>query len=290
LTVVTRGSVGDNPAFAVNFLHTGAMIVVHFLQYTPHGRFFLYFAALCREGACHGGPSLVRTGTSTFFEVPSYGSLLSRYGFLSLLRKHNAMCSYRFMMLLGLLMPTVVQAVPISYQLDPGHTNVLFSWDHFGFSNPSGSMQVSKGTLVYDEADPAKSSVEVSLSVPTLTTFVPKLDEHLKGADFFNAAQYPTITFKSTRVEPSFLCRFKSTAHFCTLKVTGNLTVHGVTKPVVLKARLNKLGEQPMLKKPAIGFDATATLQRSMFGMAAYVPYVSDDIKLRITTEASAVK
>jgi len=173
------------------------------------------------------------------------------------------------------------QAAPVTYQLDPSHTMVLFSWNHFGFSNPTADLGISDGKLVFDAADPAKSSVDVTMPLAKLDTHVSALDEHLKKPDFFDAAKYPVVTFKSTKVESL------GGDHF---KVTGNLTVHGVTKPVVLDATLNKEGQHPMLKVPAIGFDATATIKRSDFGVAAYVPAVSDEIQIRITTEAHAGK
>lgn len=173
------------------------------------------------------------------------------------------------------------QAAPVTYKLDPSHTMVLFSWNHFGFSNPTANLGIGEGTVVYDEAKPANSSVQVTLPLANLDTHVSALDEHLKKPDFFDAAKYPVVTFKSTRVEPLGGNKFK---------VTGDLTVHGVTKPVVLDATLNKAGMQPMLKVPAIGFDATATIKRSDFGMGAYVPNVSDEVHIRITTEAEAGK
>ena len=173
------------------------------------------------------------------------------------------------------------QAAPVTYKLDPSHTMVLFSWNHFGFSNPTANLGIGEGTVVYDEAKPANSSVQVTLPLANLDTHVSALDEHLKKPDFFDAAKYPVVTFKSTRVEPLGGNKFK---------VTGDLTVHGVTKPVVLDATLNKAGMQPMLKVPAIGFDSTATIKRSDFGMGAYVPNVSDEVQIRITTEAEAGK
>ncbi|MET0332175.1 MAG: YceI family protein [Dyella sp.] len=175
----------------------------------------------------------------------------------------------------------VTQAAPVSYQLDPTHTDVLFSWNHFGFANPSAHLSLSEGTLVYDEAKPAESTVEVTFPLTNLDSFVPQLDDELKSDKFFDAAKYPTITFKSTKVQSLGGGKFK---------VTGDLTVHGVTKPVVLDAKLNKLGEQPMMKVQAIGFDATATIKRSDFGVGAYVPSVSDEVKIHITTEAHAAK
>jgi len=173
------------------------------------------------------------------------------------------------------------QAAPVTYKLDPTHTMVLFSWNHFGFSNPTANLGISAGTLVYDEANPAKSSVEVTLPLANLDTHVSALDEHLKKPDFFDAAKYPVVTFKSTKVEALGGNKFK---------VTGDLTVHGVTRPVVLDATLNKAGMQPMLKVPAVGFDATGTIKRSDFGVGAYVPNVSDEVQIRITTEAEAGK
>lgn len=192
------------------------------------------------------------------------------------------MRAFRYLVLAGLIGAAVTaQAAPVTYKIDPGHTNVLFSWNHFGFSNPTANLGLGEGTIVFDDKDPAKSSVEVTLPLADLDTHVPALDEHLKKPDFFDADKYPAITFKSTNVQAAGGNKFK---------VTGNLTVHGVTKPVVLDATLNKSGEHPMTKAQTVGFDATATLKRSDFGVGAYVPNVSDEIQIRITTEASVPK
>jgi polyisoprenoid-binding protein YceI len=192
------------------------------------------------------------------------------------------MRAFRYLVLAGLLGAAVTaQAAPVTYKMDPGHTNVLFSWSHFGFSNPTANLGLGEGTIVFDDKDPAKSSVDVTLPLADLDTHVPALDEHLKKPDFFDADKYPTITFKSTNVQAVGGNKFK---------VTGNLTVHGVSKPVVLDATLNKSGEHPMMKVQTVGFDATATLKRSDFGVGAYVPNVSDDIQIHITTEASVPK
>ncbi len=192
------------------------------------------------------------------------------------------MRALRYLVLAGLIgAAATVQAAPVTYKLDPTHTNVLFSWNHFGFSNPTANLGLSEGTLVFDEKDASKSSVEVTLPLANLDTHVTKLDEHLKKPDFFDADKFPTVTFKSTKVQSLGGGKYK---------VTGDLTVHGVTKPVVLDAKLNKSGEHPMLKVQTVGFDATATVKRSDFGMGAYVPNVSDEIKIRITTEASVPK
>jgi polyisoprenoid-binding protein YceI len=169
------------------------------------------------------------------------------------------------------------QAAPVTYKLDPNHTMVLFSWNHFGYSNPTADLGLGEGTIVFDEQYPAQSSVEVTLPLARLDTHVVALDEHLKKADFFDAAKYPVVTFKSSKVEPLGDSKFK---------VTGDLTVHGVTRPVTLDVTVNKVGTQPMWKASAVGFDATATIKRSEFGVTKYVPMVSDEIHVHITTEA----
>ncbi len=176
---------------------------------------------------------------------------------------------------------TPIQAVSGTYKLDPSHTDVLVQWTHMGFSNPSAHFGNVDGTLVFDAADPTKSSVQVTLPLSGLNSFTAKFDEHLKSGDFFDAAKFPNATFKSTKVEAAGTNKFT---------VTGDLTIKDQTKPVVLDVTLNGAGEHPMLKVPAIGFDATTTLKRSDFGVGAYAPAVSDEVKIRITTEAEVQK
>ncbi|GGA47597.1 YceI family protein [Dyella nitratireducens] len=192
------------------------------------------------------------------------------------------MRTLRYVLLAGLLGTALsAQAAPVTYKMDPSHTMVLFSWSHFGFSHPVADIGISDGTLVFDQQDPSKSTVDVTMPLSNLDTHVPALDKHLKEPDFFDADKYPTITFKSTSVQSV------GNKHY---KVTGDLTVHGVTKPVVLNATLNNVGPHPMTGQQAIGFNATATLKRSDFGLGAYVPKVSDEIQINITTEGSVPK
>ena len=119
------------------------------------------------------------------------------------------------------------------------------------------------------------------LPLAGLNSFTAKFDEHLKSADFFDAAKFADATFKSTKVESAGTNK---------LTVTGDLTIKDIIKPVVLDVTINAAGEHPMMKVPAVGFDATTTLKRSDFGVGAYAPNVSDEVKIRITTEATGEK
>ena len=182
---------------------------------------------------------------------------------------------------LGLAVASVTTftiAKPVDYTIDPTHTATVFSWNHFGFSTPSANFSDIQGTISVDNAKPANSSVNVTIPLSSLNTNVKALDEHLKNADFFNAEKYQNITFKSTKVQAVGKNKYK---------ITGNLTVKDVTKPVVLDAVLNKQGVHPMTKAQSIGFNATTSFDRSAFGVGAYVPNVGDKITVNITTEAS---
>lgn len=167
------------------------------------------------------------------------------------------------------------------YDIDPGHTQILFTWNHFGFSNPSATLEKIGGEFQLDTEDLTKSSITVVLPLEGLHTGVPKLDEHLKSAEFFDASKYPEIRFKSTKVEKTGADR---------LKVTGDLSIHGVTKPVVLDVKVNKIGDNPMMKVASAGFDADVTIKRTEFTVGAYVPNVSDDIRVHITLDSHKAK
>ncbi|MCG6608338.1 YceI family protein [Acinetobacter baumannii] len=177
------------------------------------------------------------------------------------------------------LASTVTLAAPVDYKIDPTHTATVFSWNHFGFSTPSANFSDIQGVIKVDNAKPANSSVNVTIPLSSVNTNVPALDKEFQEEAWFNAAKYPNITFKSTKVET------KDKKHF---KITGDLTVKGITKPVVLDAVLNKQGEHPMAKVAAIGFNATTSFNRSDFGLGNYVPNEGDKITVNITTEATA--
>lgn len=184
--------------------------------------------------------------------------------------------TYALTALLVSSLPMAAHAAPETYNLDPNHTNISWHVDHFGFSSPSGRFGIKEGTLVLDEANPAASNLNVTIDVTGLVTGIPKFDEHIKSADFLDAAKYPTAIFKSTKVE-----RSGNEA-----KVTGNLTLHGVTKPIVLDVELNKIGEHPMTKVKSVGFSAETKIKRSDFGVNMYVPNVGDEVDIKIETEA----
>ncbi len=162
-----------------------------------------------------------------------------------------------------------------TYKLEPTHTSVTFQWTHFGFSHPSGKFMNADGSVTLDQANPAKSSVEVSFAIAGVDTGVPALDKEFQEANWFDAAKYPNATFKSTKVEVTG----KDTA-----KVTGDLTIHGITKPVTLDVKLNQMGQE--MGKTTVGFTAKGSINRSEFGIGAYVPAVSDKIDLYIESEA----
>lgn len=186
-----------------------------------------------------------------------------------------------------LVLATLIAAASFSaqaadkYDIDPTHTQVQFTYNHMGFSNITGRFDEVTGDFQFDAADPTKSSVSITIPVASISTGVDKLDEHLLKADFFDATQFPTATFKSTGV---------TAAGEGKLAVAGDLTIHGVTRPVVLDVTINGIGEHPMRKLPAAGFDARATIKRSDFGVGAYVPAVGDEVTLSITVEATQAK
>ena len=176
------------------------------------------------------------------------------------------------------LTTTFALAAPVDYKIDPTHTTTVFSWNHLGFLTPSANFTDIQGVIKVDNTQPANSSVEVAIPLSSINSSVAALDKEFQAEAWFNAAKYPNITFKSTKVET------KDKKHF---KITGDLTVKGITKPVVLYAVLNGQGKHPMLKVPAIGFNATTSFNRSDFGLGSYVPMVGDKITVNITAEAT---
>ena len=147
---------------------------------------------------------------------------------------------------------------------------------------PAAQFAQGTGSLEFDSANPAKSAVTVTIPIASLNTGVHDLDEDFRSSDFFDIDRFPTATFTSTKVEQG--------AAADRLKVMGNLTLHGVTKPVTLDATVVKIGTNPRSNLPTVGFDATTTLKRSDFGLGKYVPQVGDEIQMRIIVQAVEAK
>lgn len=171
-----------------------------------------------------------------------------------------------------------VSAAPVAYTLDPAHSQVLFSWNHLQYSNPEAGFDDISGTLMWDAENISNSSVDVTMAVDSVHSHVAPLDRKLKSAEFLDAERFPKATFVSTRVE-----RLDDAGH---LRITGNLTVHGVTRAVHLDAHVNRIGSYPMLEVPAAGFSASTVIKRSEFGVGGGIPYVGDELQVRITAEA----
>ncbi len=165
-----------------------------------------------------------------------------------------------------------------TYAADPGHSLIAWEVTHFGFSPYHGLITGVSGTLKIDPANLAASSVEVTIPIKAAAPFAgvasgnAKLDAHLATADFFDAEKFPTASFKSTRV----------TVKGDEAKIEGNLTIRGVTKPVVLDAEFVGAGINPFVKKPTVGFKAETTIKRSDFGINYGIPLVTDEVKLDI--------
>lgn len=170
-----------------------------------------------------------------------------------------------------------VLAAPVEYELDASHSQVVFSYEHLGFSTTYGMFSGFEGTIQYDAGDPANSSVNVSFPVTTMLTGWEKRFEHFMSGDFFGATEDEVVTFTSKSIEVTG----EDTA-----LITGDLTLNDVTKEVVLDAKLNQAGTNPLAEKEWLGFDATTTLMRSDYGLGAFAPAVSDEVEVQISIEA----
>jgi polyisoprenoid-binding protein YceI len=167
-------------------------------------------------------------------------------------------------------------AAPETYSLDAGHSFPRFSYSHLGFSTQLSRFNKTTGTVVLDKQ--AKTgSVDVTIDMNSVDTGSTVFDGHIKGAEFLDTAQFPTATFKSTKVvfegdKPA--------------SVEGNLTIKGITKPVTLKVTgyLNTM--HPMMKKDTIGADAVTVIKRTEFNAGKFAPYVGDDVTITISLEA----
>ena len=176
----------------------------------------------------------------------------------------------------GGLLAVAAFASPVladSYRIDPGHTQVTFTVKRFGFNHVIGAFDKVTGTFDLDEDNPENSGASVSIDTTSLYTGNPERDVIVHSRFWLNTENYPTITFTSTAVEKTG----EDTA-----KVSGNLTLLGVTRPVILDATLHKIGTEPAVRKKAAGFTATARLLRSDYGLTTAVGPIGDGVLIRI--------
>ena len=163
-----------------------------------------------------------------------------------------------------------------TYKLDPANTSIVWTSDHYGFSSPTGKFTQSEGVLTLDEVSPQNSSVEISINTNSVMSGSTQLDDVIKGKDFLDATKFPTAKFVSTSV----ILKNRTSA-----KITGNLTLLGITKPVILNVKLNKIGANPITNIKTVGFSANTTIKRSDFGMNFGIPGINDQVKLFIESE-----
>lgn len=172
-------------------------------------------------------------------------------------------------------------AEPEAYVLDPSHSQVVFSYEHLGFSTTYGMFSGFEGEIQFDQENPENSSVTVSMPVTSMLTGWEKRTEHFMSADFFDAADDDDapqmVTFTSTEI---------TVTGDDTAEITGDLTLNGVTQQVVLDATLNQVGTHPMANQDWAGFDATTTLLRSDYGLGMFAPAISDEVQVSISIEA----
>ncbi len=177
----------------------------------------------------------------------------------------------------GTMISGAAMAEPQNYVLDASHSQILFTYNHLGYSTSMGMFSGFEGDIAFDAEDPAASSVNVSFPVKTMITGWEARFEHFMAPDFFEATEDEMVSFASTAIEVTG----ENTA-----LITGDLTLNGVTKSVVLDTKLNQAGMHPMANKDWAGFDASTTLLRSDFNLGLFAPYISDEVAVTISVEA----
>jgi len=167
-------------------------------------------------------------------------------------------------------------AAPETFTLDANHTFPRFSYNHLGYSKQLSRFNKTTGTIVLDK-EAKTGSVDVTIDMKSVDTGSDLFNEHIQGPDFLDTAKYPTATFKSTKVN------FDGDKP---VTVAGDLTIKGVTKPVVLTLSSFQMMPHPMMKKDALGANASVVVKRSDFNAGKYAPYVGDEVTIEIAVEA----
>jgi len=168
-------------------------------------------------------------------------------------------------------------AYTADYAIDPTHSHIVFMIDHLGFAKIVGLFSDFSGTLSFDPNNVPASKLNVTIKTDSLQTQFAPRDKDLKGADWFNATEFPQITYVGSQFA-------KKDEH--SGAVTGKLTLHGVAKPVTLDVVVNKVGQNPLDKINSVGFSARGTLKRSDFGMKTFLGAIGDEVDLIIEIEA----
>ena len=163
-----------------------------------------------------------------------------------------------------------------TYVLDPSHSKVTWSVSHLGFSTYVGQFAGVDGKLTLDSRNPARSRLDATVKTDSVGTFSDGLDKHLKTADFLDTAKHPTAAFRSSALQ---------LVDADTARITGDLTLRGVTRPVVIEADFTQAGVNPLDKTYTVGFDGEAKIKRSDFGVSYGLPMVGDDVTLHLAAE-----
>jgi polyisoprenoid-binding protein YceI len=180
------------------------------------------------------------------------------------------------------LTPVAAEAAAETFVIDPVHTNIVFVTSHLGFSRMIGQFQAFSGEFTFDDQAVKNSAVSVTIQTASVDTDDQARDDHLRSPDFFNAAEFPEMTFASTAIERT---------GDKTGKITGDLTLLGVTKPVTLDVTFNQRAPHPLPQYNGVevaGFSAATTIKRSDFGMSTFVPAIGDEIEIILEVEGQA--
>ncbi|HYD17088.1 MAG TPA: YceI family protein [Patescibacteria group bacterium] len=178
--------------------------------------------------------------------------------------------------LIVLMLAATPAAAADKYSFDPAHTQILFSVSHMGLSHSHGRFAKFDGYFTFDEKNPVAGSVEVTVDMDSVDMGAQDWDEAVRSDKLLDARRFPKMTFKSTSVKKTGAV---------TGTVTGDLTLHGVIRPLMLEVVFNKAARNPYNKNLNAGFTATGRLKRSDFGMDQYIPDVGDEIAITIEVE-----
>ncbi len=173
-------------------------------------------------------------------------------------------------------MATPAKAEIEIYEFDTAHTQILFFVDHLGFSKSQGEFLDFDGSFTFNRADPEASKVDVAIQTNSIDMDDEKWNTHMKNEDFFDVEKFPSMTFKSTKIEKTGTK---------TANIIGDLTILETTKPVTLNVTFNKAGVHTFNQKYVAGFSATAVIKRSDFGMKYGLPLIGDDVEIRLEVE-----